>query len=957
VSASEGKERFAQATIDTLSAHIAVLDAVGAIVAVNQSWLNFGKANAAVLDRIGEGVNYLTVCDTASGKSTEGAAEFAAGLRAVLTGQEERCEMEYPCHTPTEQRWFIGRISRFAKGGRTYVVVAHENITERKLAADALRESEEKYRSLVERANDGIGIIQDGRLTYANPRLSAMGGYRVEEFVDRQFLDFVHPDDVARAVEYYGRRIEGKDTPTGYELRLLHRNGGTIYAEISGGLITYRNRPADLVILRDVTSRKQIEQTLQENEERFRLAFENALDPIFWANPETGVITKCNRAAEILLEKTRDEIVGQHHMSLHPPDKADYYQNRFKDHLEKEGALNEEAEIVTKSGRILPVEITASVTMVGQRPLIQGIFRDVRKRKKTEEALQRANEELEHRVERRTAELAKANQQLRDEIQQRKEAQVALLRTNRTLGVLSRCNEALIRASDALAFMDEVCRIIVDDGGYCLAWVGLAEEDGAKTVRPVAQRGFEDGYLTEVNITWADTERGRGPTGTAIRTMAPCVARDILTDPDYAPWRAEARKRGYAASIALPLIENEWAFGALNIYAYEPGAFDEDEVELLSDLAADLAYGIAALKAKADLRAARKRITLERERFLSLLEELPAYVYLQSQDYTVPFANRYFREAFGDPTGRPCYQTLRDRGKPCKECPTFRVFQTKAPEEWEWEERTRGRTYRVYDYPFTDVDGSPLVLELGIDVTDQKKAEEALIRSEEDLRRLSDKLLDIQEEERSRISRELHDSIGQALAAIKFGAENAFSQVRQGKTNEGIATLEAVIPMIQRATEEVRKIHTDLRPSLLDDLGIVATIAWFCREFESLYSGIHIEKRIDIKEEDVPEPLKIVIFRVLQEALNNTAKYAHADVAIISLTEADACMELTIQDNGQGFDVDPVPFVKTPKQGIGLTSMKERTQLSGGTFTIESAPGNGTVIRASWPALKRATSR
>ncbi|MDY6950425.1 MAG: PAS domain S-box protein [Thermodesulfobacteriota bacterium] len=955
--ASDHKEPFAQATIDTLSSHIAVLDREGTIVAVNQAWRDFAKAHAASPERVCEGANYLEVCDVAFGKSSDGAAAFAADLRAVLAGQRERCEREYPCHTPTEDLWFVGTISRFTRDGSTYIAVAHENITDRKLAIDALRESEDKYRSLVERANDGIGIIQDGTLTYANPRLLAMGGYTMDEFLGKKFSDFVHHQDLGKALSYYGQRIEGKDAPTGYELRLLHKSGATVYAEISGGLITYENRAADLIICRDVTERKEIEKALQQSEEAFRLSFESAVDPIFWADPETGLITRCNGAAEVLLEKGRDSIIGKHHTSLHRSDRADYYRDKFKRHIKEKGALQDEAEIVTGSGKIVPVEITASVTMVGDTPLIQGIFRNITERKKAEEALRRANEELGHRVAHRTAELARANEQLRDEIEQRKDAEVALLRTNRTLGVLSGCNEALIRASDAFAFMDEVCRIIVDDGGYCLAWVGLAQQDEAKTVRPAAQSGFEEGYLETVDISWADTEKGRGPTGTAIRTKKPCVVRDILTDANYAPWRKEAKKRGYRGSIALPLVENGRAFGALNIYACESGAFDKEEVGLLSDLAADLSYGITALRAKADLRMAEEGITLERKRFFSLLEELPAFVYLQAPDYTLRFANRYFRKAFGDPKGKRCYEVLRKRSRPCEECPTLRVFETKSPEEWEWFDHTRQRTYHVYDYPFTDVDGSPLVLELGIDVTARKQAEDALTRSEENLRRLSTRLLNVQEEERSRISRELHDSIGQALAAIKFGAENAFSQMDQGETAEGLQTLEALIPMAQRASEEVRKIHTDLRPSLLDDLGIVATMAWFCREFERLYGQIRIKKRIDIKEKDVPEPLKIVIFRVLQEALNNTAKYAHADEVTISLRNTGGCTELTIQDNGQGFEAVPVLFEKGPRAGIGLTSMKERTQLSGGAFLLESAPGMGTLVRASWPSLRGATGR
>lgn len=126
-------------------------------------------------------------------------------------------------------------------------------------------------------------------------------------------------------------------------------------------------------------------------------------------------------------------------------------------------------------------------------------------------------------------------------------------RVNRALKVLGRCNEAVVRAADETLLLREVCRLLVEDGGYRLAWVGFAEQDPAKTVRPVAQAGFEEGYLETVTITWDDSERGRGPTGTAVRTGRPAVVRNMLTDPAYTPWREEATRRGYASSIALPL--------------------------------------------------------------------------------------------------------------------------------------------------------------------------------------------------------------------------------------------------------------------------------------------------------------------------------------------------------------------------------------------------------------------
>jgi len=235
------------------------------------------------------------------------------------------------------------------------------------------------------------------------------------------------------------------------------------------------------------------------------------------------------------------------------------------------------------------------------------------------------------------------------------------------------------------------------------------------------------------------------------------------------------------------------------------------------------------------------------------------------------------------------------------------------------------------------------------EITERQRADEALRKSEEELRHLSSQLLEVQENERKRISRELHDSIGQSLTAIKFGLENARSQAPQGTAGASVELLATLIPLVQEASEEVRRIHTDLRPSMLDDLGILTTINWLCREFQVVYTGIRIEKQIDIEENDVPEPLKIIIFRILQEALNNVAKHSHADFVRLYLGKTDEIIRLAIRDNGRGFDMWDVLTAEVAEKGFGMTSMKERAELSGGTFTIESSPGEGTVVEASWP--------
>lgn len=210
----------------------------------------------------------------------------------------------------------------------------------------------------------------------------------------------------------------------------------------------------------------------------------------------------------------------------------------------------------------------------------------------------------------------------------RQRAEAELRRVNRAYRALSRCNQAVARASDETELLGRICRIVVEEAGYRFCWVGRAEHDEAKTVWPIAQAGFEEGYLERARISWAEDERGRGPTGTSIRERRPVVARDIASDPRFGPWRADALQRGYASSIAIPLSFDQGTQGAMSIYAAEPDAFDEEETRLLCELADDLAFGVSALrtraerdKAQEDLRALNARLE---ERVAARTEELRA---------------------------------------------------------------------------------------------------------------------------------------------------------------------------------------------------------------------------------------------------------------------------------------------------------------------------------------------
>ncbi len=249
-----------------------------------------------------------------------------------------------------------------------------------------------------------------------------------------------------------------------------------------------------------------------------------------------------------------------------------------------------------------------------------------------------------------------------------------------------------------------------------------------------------------------------------------------------------------------------------------------------------------------------------------------------------------------------------------------------------------------------DEKGVPLYLEGFIeDITGRKKMEKAIRDSERRLKNLSSRLLVAQEEERQRIAVELHDSLGQSLAAIKYGVENIMISSGGREKDKAVHSLDLLIPIIQDAIEEARRIYMGLRPSILDDLGVVTAIGWLCGQFGDRNRGIAFRQSIEIEEQSIPKPLKIVIFRVIEEALNNVARHSRAHSAVVSLAKGASTIDLKIEDDGEGFSRDPLHPEAEAEEGLGLAGMKERIALSGGSLEIRSDAGIGTKIIASWP--------
>lgn len=289
---------------------------------------------------------------------------------------------------------------------------------------------------------------------------------------------------------------------------------------------------------------------------------------------------------------------------------------------------------------------------------------------------------------------------------------------------------------------------------------------------------------------------------------------------------------------------------------------------------------------------------------------------------------------------KPCYHVLHGLDRPIAGCPVERMKRSLKRETLTL--HSGDRYLLVVADPVLDTAGRLVgAVHIMTDITRRKQAEEAL-------RRVSARLLQAQEEERKRIALEVHDGIGQSLSAIKFTIESALAEEDLGAAAALQASLAPLVPMVRDAIEEVRRIGRNLRPSLLDDLGILPTLRWLCREFGALFPELRIHLQLEIAEKDVPEELKIHIFRILQEALNNIAKHSGADRVEVILSAQANILELVVADNGRGFVTIKAPSSAENLQGMGLSTMKERTALSGGRCAITSTPGQGTRIEAAW---------
>lgn len=574
----------------------------------------------------------------------------------------------------------------------------------------ALRESEEKYRHLFEMESDAILLIENstGQILEANTAASELYGYSREELLKKRNTDLsAEPDETRKAIEAQTTRVP---------VRYHKKKDGTVFpVEITARFLTWWGRDMHIAAIRDITKRIKAEEALYRERDLSERIVVTSPVGITVANRD-GRIVFANEQAEKVLGLSQDEIIQR---SYNTPS----------------------WRITDYNGLTFPEEELPFVRVMATGKPVYDVRHAIEWPDGKRALLSINAAPLLDEAGRPTGMVSAI-----EDVTQRVEAEKALRRALRAYRVISECNQALVRIIDEQELLDEVCRVLVEVGGFRMAWVGFAEMDEAKTVRPVAWAGVEAGYLSTIKISWDEHSKfGHGPTGTAIRAGTPCAAHNIMTLASYTPWRDEASKRGYVSSIALPLLAEGHAFGTLNIYASEQDAFDIEETGLLMELAGDLAYGISALQAQAERSKAESALQESEERYRNLFDNSLSGISLHEiitdeqgnpVDYLFLEVNPVFEKLTGlvpsEIVGKRATEVIPD----IKQTSVMGIFGqvalTGEPVSFEYSSASFGHAYEIAAF-------SPRKRQFAViftDITERKKAEAAIAKHTEEIRLL-----------------------------------------------------------------------------------------------------------------------------------------------------------------------------------------------------------------------------
>jgi len=408
----------------------------------------------------------------------------------------------------------------------------------------------------------------------------------------------------------------------------------------------------------------------------------------------------------------------------------------------------------------------------------------------------------------------------------------------------------------------------------------------------------------------------------------------------------KALSRGYQSSILLPIRKNGEIIGSFNLYASQPGSFDEKEIQLLMETVNNISFTLGSFDKEKKRRYAERQIAVEKMLSDSIINSLPGVFYLYDRNGKFMRWNKNLENVLGysadEVMAMHPLDFFHDEEKGLLREKIEDVFISGHADVMAHFFTKDGRRIPYYFNGMRiNFEGIDYLIGMGLDITDRIRTESELRERTEEIQKLSSHLENIQEEERSRIALEIHDVLGQQLTALKMDSVWLKKRVDDHAVSERVT---GMIALIDDTIKTVRRLSSELRPGILDDLGLIAALEWQGTEFQK-NTGIALRFETNRSDIVLDRSVATHIFRVYQEALTNIARHAGATTVYAAFEQRDDIIQLVVQDNGVGIDLDEV----SRKKSLGLIGMKERARLLRGEITISNVSPQGTAMTIKVP--------
>ncbi|MFA6317705.1 MAG: PAS domain S-box protein [Elusimicrobiota bacterium] len=718
--------------------------------------------------------------------------------------------------------------------------------------------------------------------------------------------------------------------------------------------------------------RRNATAALRESEEKFRAAFENAKDAMLWADPATGLILNCNKAAEKLFGRPRSRLIGLHQTKLHPRTPADHYRNYFKNHARAGAAQDDFAEISTASGKKVPVSISAQRFRIGGREVLQGIFRDISERQKVMDALSASRQ------------LYKALAEGIPDFVFLLDAKGRVLYSNRGMpgmpDPVGKGQFDLFPPESAKQHL-RVLRRVVRAGKPSLReervdWFGrsvilenrlipLKGADGRVEQllglsRDVTERRRTEEALREseerastilANVQdgiWSADLSGRYDyLNPALERIYGLTRAEMEANPDFWIDAAHPEDRGKLRASDKALHRDGRAICEHRCIRSDGKVrWLYDRKTIIRDARGKPFKMIGVLSDITERREMEESLKASEERFKTLIEASGVAIGVVREGRLI-LANRAFARmhGYGSPeglAGRDAFAFVAPKVRPeIRRLYRARMAGKPVPNGYEsLALRQDGTTFPVFKQMNTiRLPDGDAVVGYFTDISERK-------RTEAEVRRLRAAVAASQETERRRLSRELHDGVGQILSGVKFSLQALPRDMAASPGDAKRLVLKAA-GRIDQAIAEIRRVSQNLMPSELEDLGLQPALMALCRGFRER-SGVTTGLRFHGIPGRLSENVSMALYRVAQEALTNVERHARAGSVDLLLRRRGKSIEMAVADDGKGC----APGRRRRKAGdggLGLGNISERVGALGGSMRFDSKPGKGTRLSVSVP--------